>query len=185
MRFERPPSLPDLILVEPEVHRDQRGFLFESYHMEKYRAGGIPSAFVQDNCSVSERGVLRGLHFQNPHGQGKLVRVVHGEVFDVAVDVRTDSPTFGRWFGTELRGDDIRQLYVPPGFAHGFLVLGESAEFTYKCTDFYHPEAEHTLLWNDPALGIDWPLAEPRLSEKDRRGKTLDELRILGVLPDR
>lgn len=184
MEVYRPPELPELLLFEPTVHRDQRGFLVETFHEERYRSAGVDRAFVQDNLSRSDAGVLRGLHFQHPHGQGKLVRVVRGEVFDAAVDIRVGSPRFGRWFGVRLSEENQRQLYVPPDFAHGFVALGTGAEFCYKCTEYYHPESEHTLRWDDPAVGIEWPVEAPVLSQKDREGESLAELEARGVLPE-
>ena len=169
-------SIADVIVVEPRVFGDQRGFFYESFNANAFRdATGLERTFVQDNHSKSARGVLRGLHYQLPRPQGKLVRVTRGEVFDVAVDLRRSSPTFGQWVGEVLSEDNNRQLWVPEGFAHGFLVLSEFAEFLYKTTDFYVPAAEHCLLWNDPAVAISWPLEgrEPLLSEKDRRGLPL------------
>lgn len=163
-------------MIEPDCFGDQRGFFMETWQKERYRSFGIKEDFVQDNLSYSEHGVLRGLHFQNPQGQGKLVYVVRGEVYDVAVDIRRGSPTFGRWEGHYLSGDNKRQLYVPPGFAHGFCVTGESALFAYKCTDYYNREAEKGLLWNDPEIGIDWPLENPVLSGKDA---VLPRLKVL------
>jgi len=170
-------SLPDVILVEPDVHRDGRGFFLETWQRERYRQSGIALEFVQENHSRSAHGVLRGLHLQVEHPQGKLVRCVEGEVYDAAVDARPDSPTFGQWSAANLRADDFRQLWVPPGFAHGFCVVSPHAQFEYKCTDFYTPGDEITLAWNDPALAIPWPLADPVLSDKDRRGLSLAELR--------
>ena len=162
-------SLPDLLLIEPSVYGDDRGFFFELWNAERFCAlTGVEASFVQDNLSRSQYGVLRGLHFQNPHPQGKLVSVLDGRVYDVAVDIRLDSPTLGTWVGIELSAENKRQLYVPPGFAHGFVVLSPSALFHYKCTDVYHPESEATIRWDDPQLNIDWPLASPLLSEKDR-----------------
>jgi dTDP-4-dehydrorhamnose 3,5-epimerase len=176
MQIESLP-LPGVLVVEPRVFADARGFFMETHQKQKYAAAGIAAEFVQDNLSRSCRGTLRGLHYQLRHPQGKLVQVFDGEVFDVAVDVRRDSPTFGRWSGTLLSGENRRQLWIPPGFAHGFCVLSESALMFYKCTDYYHPEHERTLLWNDPAVGIEWPLdSEPILSDKDRRGLPLDEV---------
>lgn len=172
MKFT-PLAIPEVIRVEPDVHRDERGFFLESYQREKYAAGGIDVAFVQDNHSKSARGTLRGLHAQLEHAQGKLVRVVEGEVFDVAVDIRRGSPTFGRWVGERLSADNFAQLWVPPGFAHGFCVTSETAEFEYKCTDFYHPECEIVVAWNDPEIGIDWPIAEPLLSQRDGAAQPL------------
>ena len=168
MRFT-PLALPEVILVEPDVHRDARGFFLETYHLEKYRAGGVSGPFVQDNHSRSGRGTLRGLHAQRRRPQGKLVRAVDGEMFDVAVDIRRASPTFGRWVGVRLSGENFRQLYVPAGFAHGFCVLSEVVHVEYKCTDFYDPGDEIGLAWNDPDVGIEWPVSDPIVSEKDRR----------------
>jgi dTDP-4-dehydrorhamnose 3,5-epimerase len=163
-------------LIVPLVHGDARGYFFECWHADRYVQLGVPERFVQDNVSRSRRGVLRGLHIQHPHAQGKLVQVLDGAVFDVAVDVRVGSPTFGRWGGYELSSENHRQLYLAPGIAHGFCVLSESALLNYKCTEFYHPEAELTIAWDDPAIGIEWPTAEPVVSEKDRRALRLDEL---------
>ncbi len=166
-------SIAGLIHLKPTVYADGRGYFFESYNERDFLAAGIDARFVQDNESRSRRGVLRGLHFQWKHPQGKLVRVIEGEVFDVAVDLRAGSPTFGRWEGVVLSGTAHNQLYVPPGFAHGFLVLSEVATFAYKCTDFYHPEDEGGIRWDDPALGIAWPLSAlgdgvaPLVSAKD------------------
>ena len=173
MRFT-PTALPEVILVEPDVYKDGRGRFVETWHERKYREGGIPAAFVQDNESSSVKGTLRGLHSQRTRPQGKLVQVVSGRIFDVAVDLRRDSPTFRRWVGATLTADGAEQLWVPPGFAHGFVVLSDAAEFLYKTTDYWYPEHERTLLWNDPALGIGWPLAgEPTLAAKDAAGKPL------------
>ncbi|MCK0507238.1 dTDP-4-dehydrorhamnose 3,5-epimerase [Aromatoleum anaerobium] len=169
-----PTSIPDVLMIEPKVFGDARGFFFESFNARAFRdATGLDETFVQDNHSRSARGVLRGLHYQIRQPQGKLVRVVRGAVFDVAVDLRRASPSFGRWAGVELSEDNHRQLWIPPGFAHGFVVLSESADFLYKTTDYYAPEHERCLLWNDPAVGIDWPLDAPLLSGKDREGKPL------------
>ena len=173
MRIE-PTALPDVLLVEPDVHGDARGFFLESYNRRALAAAGIDAEFVQDNHSRSRRGVLRGLHYQIEHAQGKLVRVVDGEVFDVVVDLRRRSPTFGRHVAVTLSAANHRMLYVPPGFAHGFLVTSERADFMYKTTDYWHPEHERTLLWNDPALGIAWPSGiEPILAAKDIAGTPL------------
>ncbi len=169
-------SMQGLLLIEPDCFGDQRGFFMETWQKERYKSFGIEEDFVQDNLSYSEHGVLRGLHFQSPQGQGKLVYVISGEVFDVAVDIRRGSPTFGRWEGYYLSGENKRQLYVPAGFAHGFCVTGESALFAYKCTDYYNREAEKGLLWNDPDLGINWPLENPVLSDKDLVLPRLKEL---------
>lgn len=166
-------DLPGVVLVEPDVLRDARGFFLETYQAEKYRAGGIVETFVQDNHSRSSAGTLRGLHAQLARPQGKLVRAVLGEIFDVAVDIRRGSPTFGRWVGYTLSADDFRQLYVPPGFAHGFCVLSTVAEVEYKCTDFYDSGDEISLAWNDPEIGIAWPVAEPLLSVRDRAALSL------------
>jgi len=177
-------TLPEVLIIEPVVFGDSRGFFMESWQAVRYSDNGIGGPFVQDNLSRSARGVLRGLHFQHPKAQGKLVQVLEGEVFDVAVDIRVGSPRVGRWAGVRLSGENFRQLYVPPGFAHGFCVLSDSALFTYKCTEFYHPEHEQTVRWNDPQLGVDWPLeGEPRLSAKDEAGHTLEELRTRSGLP--
>lgn len=169
-------ELPGVLEIEPRVFRDDRGYFFESWNHERYRGAGVPAGFVQDNVSVSKRGVLRGLHYQQPGSQGKLVGVLQGEVFDVAVDIRAGSPTFGRWMARVLSAENGLQLFIPEGFAHGFVVLSEVAVFSYKCTDYYDPAAEGTVLWNDPALGIDWPVWEPILSPKDREGKPLGEI---------
>jgi dTDP-4-dehydrorhamnose 3,5-epimerase len=173
MRIE-PTAIPDVLLVEPDVHGDARGFFFESYNRRALAAAGIDAEFVQDNHSRSRRGVLRGLHYQIQHAQGKLVRVAEGEVFDVAVDLRRRSPTFGRHVAMTLSAANRRMLYVPPGFAHGFIVTSESADFLYQTTDYWHPEHERTLLWNDRALGIAWPAGiEPILAAKDVAGVPL------------
>ena len=175
MKFT-PLALPEVILVEPDVHRDARGFFVETYHLEKYRAGGIPGPFVQDNHSRSVQGTLRGLHAQRRRPQGKLVRAVDGEMFDVAVDTRRGSPTFGRWVGVRLSGENFHQLYVPPGFAHGFCVLSPVVNVEYKCTDFYEPADEIGLAWDDPDVGIEWPIRDPIISDKDRRLPRLRDL---------
>ena len=172
--------LPGVLILEPKVFGDERGFFMETWQRERYREIGITADFAQDNLSFSGVGVLRGLHFQNPHAQGKLVQVLQGEVYDVAVDIRRGSPTFGQWAGVRLSSDNRRQLYVPPDFAHGFCVLSETALFSYKCTDYYHPETEGSILWNDPAIGIDWPIDSPSLSDKDREAPMLAD-----VPPDR
>jgi dTDP-4-dehydrorhamnose 3,5-epimerase len=175
MKFLTTP-LPGVIVVEPDVFRDPRGFFFETYHATKYGDGGIAATFVQDNHSRSTIGTLRGLHAQRRHPQGKLVRVLQGEVFDVAVDIRRGSPTFLQWFGITLSADNFRQCYVPPGFAHGFVVTSAVAEFEYKCTDFYDPTDELRILWNDPAIGIAWPTRDPVLSDKDRAARPIVDL---------
>ena len=174
-----PTELPGVMIVEPKVFGDARGFFMETFQRARYEAAGIPGHFVQDNVSSSRRGVLRGLHFQNPYQQGKLVYVLHGEVFDVAVDVRRGSPTFGRWVGVTLSAENKRQFYVPPGYAHGFCVTSDMALFAYKCTDLYHPETERTVRWNDPEIGIDWPVAQPAVSDRDRAAPLLCELPTL------
>jgi dTDP-4-dehydrorhamnose 3,5-epimerase len=170
-------EIPDVLLIEPAIHGDERGWFIESWQRERYREAGIDADFVQDNQSFSARGTLRGLHIQHPHGQGKLVQVIQGAVFDVAVDVRRGSPHFGRWTGAHLTADNKHQLWVPAGFLHGFLVLSETALFSYKCTDLYHPEAELSVRWDDPDIGIDWPLdGPPTLSAKDRAAACLKDL---------
>lgn len=169
-------ALPGVLLIKPKVFGDSRGFFVETWNRARYAEQGLDVDFVQDNLSFSKRGILRGLHFQNPHGQGKLVQVLEGEVFDVAVDIRKGSPTFGQWLGVNLSSENRHQFYVPPGFAHGFCVLSETALFSYKCTDLYHPEHECSILWNDPDLKIDWPICDPQLSEKDQSGRRLKEL---------
>src|SRR5262245_46267001 len=170
-------ELPEVLLVEPDVFCDSRGFFLETYHRDKYAAAGIEAAFVQDNHSHSMRGTLRGLHAQCRRPQGKLVRAVRGKMFDVAVDIRIGSPSFGRWTGAMLSGENFRQLYIPPGFAHGFCVLSDEVDVEYKCTDLSAPEDEITIAWDDPQIGIAWPLTEPVLSEKDRRAQPLEALR--------
>ena len=176
MRF-LPTNLPGVVVVEPRVIRDERGFFLESYHQAKFRTGGIDATFVQDNHSRSSRGTLRGLHAQLRDPQGKLVRVVAGEVWDVAVDIRRGSPTFARWVGVPLSAATLRALWVPPGFAHGFCVLSEHAEVEYKCTALYNPGDELVIAWNDPELAIAWPLREPLLSPRDRAAPRLAEVR--------
>lgn len=163
-------GIPDLVAFEPPVFRDHRGEFMEVWNGRRY---DLPE-FVQDNVSRSRRGVVRGLHFQHPNAQGKLVTAVHGEVFDVAVDIRRGSPTFGRWWGTILSAENGRQLWVPEGFAHGFAALADESIVTYKCSAYYSPDDERTLLWNDPELGIEWPVSDPVLSDKDRAGLRLD-----------
>jgi len=159
--------LPGVLIIEPDVFGDDRGSFMETYHQARYEELGIKARFVQDNLSYSRRGVLRGLHYQYPHSQGKLVYVLKGEVFDVAVDVRVGSPHYGQWVGVTLSEKNKRQLFIPEGFAHGFVVVSDEALFAYKCTDFYHPEAEGGIIWNDPDLGIEWPEMNPVLSSKD------------------
>lgn len=173
----RPTALPGVLVVEPVVHRDERGFFLETYHAGKYRQGGVGLEFVQDNHSRSVRGTLRGLHAQLARPQGKLVRCVEGEIFDVAVDIRRGSPTFGRWAGATLSAESFHQLWVPPGFAHGFCVTSEVAQVEYKCTALYDPTDELVVAWNDPDLAIAWPLAgEPRLSARDRAAPRLADV---------
>ncbi len=165
-------QIKGLCVVEPAVFGDGRGYFMEVYNYNDFKKAGLDMIFVQDNQSSSRKGVLRGLHFQAEHPQGKLVRVLHGEVFDVAVDLRTGSETYGSWYGTVLSGENKKQLYIPEGFAHGFLVLSDIAEFAYKCTDFYYPQYEQGIIWNDPDIGIQWPLDKIEdilLSEKDKR----------------
>jgi dTDP-4-dehydrorhamnose 3,5-epimerase len=169
-------DIPGLRLFEPRVFEDERGAFLEVYHRDRYREHGLDVAFVQDNLSRSRRAVVRGLHFQRRHPQGKLISVVRGAIYDVAVDLRPGSETFGAHVGVELSDANGRQLWVPPGFAHGFAALSDRADVLYKCTDVYHPDDEGGLLWNDPALGIAWPVAEPILSERDRQHPPLDAL---------
>jgi dTDP-4-dehydrorhamnose 3,5-epimerase len=171
-----PTDLPGMYLIEPRLFTDPRGFFMETWQAERYRQARIPGPFVQDDYSYSTQGVLRGLHYQLKHSQGKLVYVLQGEVFDVAVDIRRGSPTFGHWVGKILSGANHRQLYIPPGFAHGFYVLSEGAHILYKCTDFYTPEDEYGLRWDDPALGIDWPMSDPILSDRDRHYPTMNTI---------
>jgi dTDP-4-dehydrorhamnose 3,5-epimerase len=174
-------KLKGVVLVEPDVFDDPRGYFLETYHAGRYAAGGIAGPFVQDNFSHSVRGALRGLHYQLRHAQGKLVMALEGRIFDVAVDIRTGSPTFTQWIGVELSGENKRQLYIPPGFAHGFCVLSETADVLYKCTDVYSQKDERGIIWNDPALGITWPVADPLLSKKDGAYQRLSEM--AGALP--
>jgi dTDP-4-dehydrorhamnose 3,5-epimerase len=171
----RPTELPDVVLVVPDVHRDARGFFLETYHARKYEAGGIRARFVQDNQSRSRRGTLRGLHAQVRSPQGKLVRVVRGEIWDVAVDIRPSSPSFGRWAGAPLSEDNAHQLWIPPGFGHGFCVLSEEADVEYKCTTLYDPTDEISIRWDDPAIGIRWPIRDPVISARDRAAPPLHE----------
>jgi len=168
-------SLPGVFVIEPKLFGDKRGFFLETFRANVYEVHGIPTQFMQDNHSRSSRGVLRGLHYQMTQPQGKLVRVATGAVFDVAVDVRKGSPNFGQWFGAELNEDNMKMMYVPPGFAHGFVVLSETADFIYKCTDYYHPESEQGIAWDDPDIGIDWPISEVMLSEKDKLNPRLKD----------
>jgi dTDP-4-dehydrorhamnose 3,5-epimerase len=171
-------AIPGPLIIEPRVFGDDRGFFYESWNADSFQAAGLNLNFVQDNHSKSARGVLRGLHFQNPNPQGKLVRVVAGRVWDVAVDIRKSSPHFGKWVGVELSAANKRMFWVPEGFAHGFVALEDGTEFLYKCTAPYDAAAEHSLMWNDPAVGIEWPLEgiEPQLSGKDAQAKSLNEI---------
>jgi dTDP-4-dehydrorhamnose 3,5-epimerase len=172
-----PTGLPGVLLVEPQVHRDERGFFLEVFHAGKFAAQGLAVDFVQDNHSASRRGTLRGLHLQTGEPQGKLVRAVEGAIFDVAVDVRVGSPTFGRWEGVALSAENLLSLWIPPGFAHGFCVTSERAQVEYKCTAFYAPDAEVAIRWDDPELAISWPLAAPLLSPRDAAAARLAEVR--------
>ncbi|MGZ0169998.1 MAG: dTDP-4-dehydrorhamnose 3,5-epimerase [Planctomycetales bacterium] len=177
-------ELLGVLLIEPRVFGDSRGFFLETFSEQRYAELGITAPFIQDNWSHSCRGTLRGLHFQIQQPQGKLVHVMQGEIFDVAVDVRQDSPTFGKSMGVTLSAENKRQLWIPPGFAHGFTVLSETADFVYKCTDNYAPEHERTLLWNDESIGVEWQLdGEPILSDKDRNGTTFDKLETFATSP--
>jgi dTDP-4-dehydrorhamnose 3,5-epimerase len=169
-------ELAGLLVIEPDVFGDARGLFMETWNQRRYAEAGLNANFVQDNISVSHRGALRGLHFQNPSPQGKLVSVWAGEVFDVAVDLRRSSPTFGKWHGLQLSSESKRQFFVPPGFAHGFVVLSETAMFHYKCTAFYSPKDELTVRWDDPEIGIQWPYAQPTLSHRDAKGMFLRDV---------
>lgn len=173
-------AIPDVWVLEPQVHGDDRGYFMETFRQSHFREQGLDVAFVQDNQSRSVQGTLRGLHYQLQFPQGKLARILSGEVFDVAVDLRQSSPSFGRWVGEVLSADNKKQLWIPPGFAHGFYVLSDTAELAYKCTNYYHPEDDHSLLWNDTEIAIDWPLLtpEPLLSEKDASAPALGEARL-------
>jgi dTDP-4-dehydrorhamnose 3,5-epimerase len=179
-----PTAIPQVQLIEPRVFSDDRGFFMETFQAERYSDVGITGSFVQDNLSRSVQGVLRGLHFQYPYEQGKLVYVLEGEVFDVAVDIRRGSPTFGRWFGAYLSSKNMNQLWVPPGFAHGFCVTSPTVLLAYKCTALYNPETEHSLRWDDPAIGIDWPLRQVNVSQKDLSGSYLKDLDQAHDLPN-
>jgi dTDP-4-dehydrorhamnose 3,5-epimerase len=170
--------IPGLLIIQPKVFGDQRGFFLETFQQARYQEAGIPDLFVQDNQSRSQRGALRGLHFQRRHAQGKLVYVTRGSIWDVAVDIRRGSPAFGQWYGVELNDQDHRQLYLPPGLAHGFCVLSDEADFFYKCTDYYRPEYEMAIAWDDPDLGIEWPLDEPLLSSKDQQAPRLRDIDV-------
>ena len=169
-------KLPGVLILEPDVYGDERGYFLETWSATRYEDAGIPGPFVQDNASFSRKGILRGLHFQYPQSQGKLVQILSGEVVDVAVDIRAGSPTFGEWVGEVLSGTNHRQMYVPPDFAHGYCVTSETALFSYKCTDFYNPETEGGIIWNDPDLGIDWPVDDPILSPKDAGYRRLKDI---------
>lgn len=171
-------NISGAFLIEPDVYRDPRGVFLETYHQRRYEEAGIPGPFVQDNYSWSVRDTLRGLHYQEPNAQGKLVMVAEGAVFDVVVDIRKGSPSFGQWYGAELTADNRRQVYVPPGCAHGFCVTSETAAFLYKCTDYYSPKDERGILWNDPALGIRWPVIKPILSAKDQAYRPLAQMEM-------
>ncbi len=172
-------DLPGVIVIEPRVFGDQRGFFLETYRQDVLHDAGIDVNFIQDNHSRSGKGVLRGLHYQLTQPQGKLVRVTRGEIFDVAVDVRQGSPHFGQWYGTTLNEENMRMMYIPPGFAHGFVVLSEFVDFIYKCSDYYHPQSEQGILWNDPGVGIKWPTSEVSLSEKDQQNPPLAQQKNL------
>lgn len=176
MKSTRSSVLPEIIMLEPDVFADQRGHFLETYQAGRYLEHGIPANFVQDNIVRSERDVLRGLHYQLGRPQGKLVWVVQGEIFDVAVDIRKGSPTFGKWMGVMLSSDKYLQVYVPQGFAHGYCVTSETAIVAYKCTDYYAPKEERGIIWNDPALGIEWPVREPIVSDKDATYPTLEDV---------
>jgi dTDP-4-dehydrorhamnose 3,5-epimerase len=176
-----PAAIPGVVVIEPDVHRDPRGFFLETYHAEKYRAGGVPGVFVQDNQSRSMGGTIRGLHLQLRRPQGKLIRVIEGEIFDVAVDVRRGSPDFGKWVGVTLSAGNFKQCYIPPGFAHGFAVVSEVAQVEYKCTDLYDPGGEIGIAWNDPAIGVAWPVERPVLSERDKHHPVLSA--VMAQLP--
>ena len=175
-------EIPEVIVVQPDVFQDQRGFFIESYNARKYEEGGIKVRFIQDNHSSSCRGTLRGLHAQNRRPQSKLLRVVKGEVFDVAVDVRRGSPTFKKWVGVRLSAENFRQIFIPSGFLHGFCVLSEEAEIEYKCDEFYDPGGEIGVRWDDPSIGVEWPVQNPILSERDRTAPRLEE--IMDLLPN-
>ncbi len=178
MKFTPFHSLPEIVLIEPEVFQDGRGFFLEMYHREKFEEAGIAECFVQDNRSRSCRGTLRGLHYQIRKPQGKLIWVLQGEVFDVAVDIRRGSPSFGKWVKVVLSSDEYKGVYIPPNFAHGFFVLSEEAEVFYKCTDLYAPDLERCIRWNDPDLSIPWPTVDPILSERDRSSPFLREAEL-------
>ena len=175
-------GLPGVMTIEPKVFGDARGFFMETWNQARYEELGLPAVFVQDNLSFSQKGVLRGLHFQNPNAQGKLVSILQGEVYDVAVDIRVGSPTFAEWVGVTLSSENKRQFYIPEGFAHGFCVTSETALFAYKCTEVYQPQSEYGVSWQDPDLGIQWPIEKPLLSEKDLNYPRLKDIGV-GILP--
>jgi dTDP-4-dehydrorhamnose 3,5-epimerase len=179
----RETTLPGVFIIEPKVHGDDRGFFMETYRLDAFRDAGIDAVFVQDNHSRSARGVLRGLHYQEPNAQGKLVRCTRGALYDVAVDIRRGSPSFGRWFGTDLTESNKRMLWVPPGFAHGFCALEDGSDLVYKCTTLYDPAADRAILWNDPDIGIEWPIASPLLSAKDEKAPRLRDATVLPTHP--
>jgi len=174
-----PSALPEVLILEPRVFPDARGHFFESWQQERYAEAGIAGPFVQDNVSRSVRGTLRGLHFQEPDAQGKLVTVLTGRIFDVAVDIRRGSPRFGQWIGTTVDAAQPRQIWIPPGFAHGFCILSDTADFMYKCTEYYRPDSERSIRWDDPGIAIDWPVVDPLLSGKDAVAPPLSEASIL------
>jgi dTDP-4-dehydrorhamnose 3,5-epimerase len=176
-------TLPEVLLIRPRIFRDERGSFLETWQKERYADAGLPDTWVQDNAAVSSRGVLRGLHYQHPHAQGKLVMVLHGEVFDAAVDIRPGSPRFGQWYGATISAENGHQLWIPAGFAHGYLVLSDVAIFAYKCTTAYHPEGDAAVAWNDPDIGIEWPRGQPRLSAKDAAAPRLRDIHA-ARLPD-
>ena len=177
-----PTKIPDLILVGVPKFGDHRGFFMETYHEQKFSDGGISAIFIQDNHASSQKNILRGLHYQLKFPQGKLIRCIQGEILDIAVDIRKSSPTFGQWVGEILSSENARQLYVPPGFAHGYVVRSDNAEVEYKCTELYHPEDEYGILWNDPELAIHWPVKNPIVSSKDQAFKRLSEIPIEDLL---
>ncbi len=174
-------KLEGALVFEPKVFGDARGFFMETWNYQRYKEAGLDVKFVQSNLSKSAKGVLRGLHFQNPNPQGKLVQILTGEVYDVAVDIRLGSPTFGQWHGELLSGDNNKQFYIPEGFAHGFCVLSETAIFSYMCTHVYDPKSDYSILWDDPELNIDWPINEPLLSDKDKQAPTLSSLKTTSL----
>ena len=172
-----PTKIPDVILVEVPKFGDHRGFFMETYHEQKLSDGGISATFIQDNHASSQKNILRGLHYQLKFPQGKLIRCIKGQILDICVDIRKNSPTFGQWVGQILSSENARQLYVPPGFAHGYMVRSDNAEVEYKCTELYHPEDDYGILWNDPAIGIDWGIENPILSEKDKQQPLLKDVK--------